>query len=147
MVLEKGQLSLELLLLSLITIILLSLILIPFVSYCSEIIIDTTSSLNIKSEMSKITNGINQVYTEGCGSKRVISLNLNKESFIVFSPLNLKEGKATSSYRLSNNQLKNIEIIYKCPDLNTNLHLSKGYNKVLIFWSENSNIIELSKLN
>ena len=92
-------------------------------------------SLNAKTELSKITEGIDFCYNSGKGSKKIVFIDLNNDLEINLLNNNSK-GMAVADLDLSNNDL-----------LNENIVLSKGFNKVLIEWSDESGLIEVSKIN
>ena len=60
---------------------------------------------------------------------------------------NNSKGLAVADLDLSNNDSKTIYMYFDCPLLNENIVLSKGFNKVLIEWSDESGLIEVSKIN
>ena len=103
-------------------------------------------SLNAKTELSKITEGIDFCYNSGKGSKKIVLIDLNNDLEINLLNNNSK-GLAVADLDLSNNDSKTIYQSFDCPLLNENIVLSKGFNKVLIEWSDESGLIEVSKIN
>jgi len=142
----KGQLSLEFLLVSFLVILILVSITLPIANLGIDLAIDSSSSLEIKSEVLKIANGIDSVYSNGAGSKRTIAIEVPHNVNIRFSKdLHSEIGLATVEHILSDGSMKKIEVSYKYPDLNYNLHLAKGYNTVIIEWPANSSEIIVYK--
>ena len=142
----KGQLSLEFLLISFLVVLILVSITLPLANLGLDLGIDSSNMLEIKSEVSKITNEIDSVYSNGAGSKRTIAIEVPKDINIKFSKNPHTEiGLATVDYFLSEGLVKKIELSYKYPDLNCNLYLIKGYNKVIIEWPINSTEIIVYK--
>ena len=85
---NKGQISLEYLLIFAVSLILLIAFTLPLLEFGLENTMDLSNSLNAKSELSKLSNAISQVYGEGQGSRQTIYLTLDK-------PVDVK---ITSSY-------------------------------------------------
>lgn len=138
----KGQLSLEFLLISFIAILILVSITLPLANLAIDFGFDTSNSLGIKSEISKIANGLDSVYSNGVGSKRTVAIEVPKNINIKFSKdTSSGTGLATFDYILSDGSVKKIEVDYRYPNLNCELHLIKGYNTVIIEWPVNSEII------
>jgi len=142
----KGQLSLEYLLISFLTILILVTILLPLANLGIDLGLDSSNTLEIKSEVSKIANGIDSVYSNGAGSRRTIAIQVPKDINIRFSKdPNFEKGLATVNHVLSDGSLKKIELSYKYPNLNFDLHLTKGYNTIIIDWPINSTEIIVYK--
>ncbi|MCL2115978.1 MAG: hypothetical protein FWH29_07140 [Methanobrevibacter sp.] len=142
----KGQLSLEFLLISFLAILILVSITLPIANLGIDYGFDSSSSLEIKSELSKIANGIDSVYSNGAGSKRTLAIEVPKDVTVRFSKNpNSNEGLATVSHVLSDGSMKKIELSYKYPNLNFDLHLIKGYNSVIVEWPLNSTEIIIYK--
>ena len=140
---NKGQLSLEYIISSMIVILIISLISVPIllttIDYSNEII----DSINAKAELSKITDAIDYCYSSGKGSKRIIYMDFNQN-------LNLRlysdgeRGIALVNFNSLDNS-RGIIDYFDYPNLNENIHLSKGFNKIAVEWNEDSNKIEVKK--
>ena len=142
----KGQLSLELLLISFLVILILVSITLPIANLGIDLSIDSSNLLEIKSEVSKIANEIDSVYSNGLGSKRTIVIEAPEDLNVRFSKdLNSEIGLATAQYILNNGSMKEIKVNYKYPNLNYDLHLIKGHNTVIIEWPVNSSEIIVYK--
>ena len=142
----KGQLSLEFLLISFLAILILVSFTLPLANIAIDFGLDSSNSLEIKSEISKLANGIDSVYSNGAGSKRTIVIELRNNVNVRFSKdPNSENGLAIVDYVLSDGSLKKIEVNYKYPGLNFNLLLIKGYNKIIIEWPINSTDIIIYK--
>ena len=138
---DKGQLSLEYLLIFSISLILLVLLTIPFSNMAIETVTDISDSINVKSEMIDLKNSINNVYSEGQLSKRTVYINVNKEV-----ELNIKEGIIYCNLNLHNNKTKSIKVSILDSNLNSTLKLNKGENKIIITWLEGGESISLIKV-
>ena len=141
---NKGQLSLEYILTSMIVILIISLISVPILLTSIDYSNDIIDSMNSKNELSKITDAIDFCYASGKGSKRIAYLDLNQNANIRLSN-DGKRGIASICLNLSDNS-KEITDSFDCPDLNENIHLSKGFNKIAVEWKDDSNGIEVRKL-
>ncbi len=94
-----------------------------------------------------MSTGIDTVYSNGIGSKRSIAIEVPDNINIKFSKgLNSQGGLASANHILSDGITKEIKVEYKCPLLEHNLFLSKGYNFVVIEWPVESNEIKIYKV-
>ena len=141
---NKGQLSLEYVLSSMIVILIISLISVPILLTAIDYSNDIIDSINAKSELSKITDAIDFCYTTGKGSKRIVYVDFNQNVDIrLYSEGN--KGFASINLNLSDN-LKEIRSSFDYNALNDNIHLSKGFHKIAVKWDEDSNMIEVNRL-
>lgn len=143
---NKGQLSLEYILIAMVSILLVTLISIPILGLSIDYSFDVVDSLNAKNELSKITGAVDFCYNSGKGSKKIVLIDLNNDLEINLLN-NGSKGVAIADLDLSNNDSKRICLPFDCPFLNENIQLSKGFNKVLVEWSDDSGLIEVSKIN
>ena len=131
---EVGQLSLEFLLTSLIAILIFITISLPFASMAIDSTFDISDSLNIKSEISKINQGINEVYSNGAGSKRVVYIDCPKSIDINFYK-NIGQnlgGYSIAYITLSDESIKTITVLNNADNLEGSIHLNKKINTPLI---------------
>lgn len=141
---NKGQLSLEYILSSMIVILIITLVSVPILLTTIDFSNDLIDSINSKNELNKITDAIDFCYASGKGSKELVYLDLNQN-------LNLrlyndgKGGIASVNLNLSDDS-KEISSSFDYPNLNENIPLSKGLNKILVKWDEDSNRIEITKV-
>ena len=141
---NKGQLSLEYILSSMIVILIISLISIPILLTAMDYSNDIMDSINSKSELSKITDAIDFCYASGKGSKRVVLVDFNRNVDIrIYN--DGKNGLAYINLNLSDNS-QEITSYFDYNGLNENVHLSKGFNRIAVKWNEDSNVIEVNRL-
>ena len=141
---NKGQLSLEYVLSSMIVILIISLISIPILLTAIDFSNDIMDSINSKSELSKITNAIDFCYASGKGSKRTVLVDFNRNVDIrIYN--DGKNGLASINLNLSGNS-EEITSNFDYNGLNENIHLSKGFNRIAVKWDEDSNVIEVNRL-
>ena len=141
---NKGQLSLEYVLSSMIAILIISLISIPILLTAMDYSNDIIDTINSKSELSKITDAIDFCYASGKGSKRIVLVDFNRNVDIRFYN-DGKKGFATISLNLSDNA-KEITNTFDYNGLNENIHLQKGFNRIAVKWNEDSNMIEVNRV-
>ena len=141
---NKGQLSLEYILSSMIVILIISLISVPILLTAMDFSNDMIDSINAKSELFKITDAIDFCYASGKGSKRIVLVDFNRNVDIRLYN-DGKMGFASINLNLSDNE-KEIESSFDYKGLNENIHLSKGFNKLAVKWDEDSNGIEVNRL-
>ena len=141
---NKGLLSLEYVLSSMIVILIISLISIPILLTAIDFSNDIMDSINSKSELSKITDAIDFCYASGKGSKRVVLVDFNRNVDIrIYN--DGKNGLASINLNLSGNS-EEITSNFDYNGLNENIHLSKGFNRIAVKWDEDSNVIEVKRL-
>ena len=141
---NKGQLSLEYVLSSMIVILIISLISIPILLTAIDFSNDIKDSIDSKSELSKITDAIDFCYASGKGSKRTVLVDFNRNVDIrIYN--DGKNGLASINLNLSGNS-EEITSNFDYNGLNENIHLSKGFNRIAVKWDEDSNVIEVNRL-
>ena len=141
---NKGQLSLEYVLSSMIAILIITLISIPILLTAMDYSNDIIDSINSKSELSKITDAIDFCYASGKGSKRIVMVDFNRNVDIRFYN-DGKKGFASISLNLSDNA-KELTNSFDYNGLNENIHLQKGFNRIAVKWDEDSNMIEVNRV-
>ena len=126
---DKGQVSLEYLLIFAVSLILLIAFTLPLLEFGLENTMDVSNSLNAKSELSKLSNAISQVYGEGQGSKQTIHLTLD-------NPIDVKISSSYLSAVIKLNDGKNKQLkLNHNSNLNSgSLFLDKGENEVIVEW-------------
>ena len=141
---NKGQLSLEYILSSMIVILIISLISIPILLIAMDYSNDIIDSINSKSELSKITDAIDFCYASGKGSKRIVLVDFNQNVDIRLYN-DGKRGFASINLNLSDDS-KEITSYFDYNGLNEKIHLSKGFNRIAVKWDDDSNVIEVKRL-
>lgn len=140
---EKGQLSLEYILSSMIVILIISLISVPVLLTTIDYSDDIIDSINSKEELSKITEAIDYCYASGRGSKRIVYIDFNQNVNLRLSSHG-NIGIASVNLNLSDNT-REITNFFDYGGLNENIHLSRGFNEIIVEWNEDSNKIEVKK--
>ncbi|WP_225370644.1 hypothetical protein [Methanobrevibacter arboriphilus] len=144
---KKGQLSIESLLISLISILILVSISLPLTEIAVDSTISSVKLLETKSEISKITNSIDDVYSDGIGSKRILYVGMPKETYLIFSNDSvLKKGIVTGDLDVFNHS-KQIKIVFNADNINSRINFKKNINyKVTIEWPIDTENIILKKM-
>ena len=130
---DKGQVSLEYLLIFAVSIILLIAFTLPLAEIGLEKTLDVSNTMNAKGELSKLSNAVSQVYGEGQGSKQTIYMDLDKS-------INVKitNSYLSASYMMKDSKTKEFKL-YHNSNLNSgSLFLDKGENKIIVEWPINS---------
>ncbi len=138
---KNGQMSVEVIFLFAISIIILIAFTIPISQLTIENNLDISNSLNTKNELLKLVNGIDNVYSQGVGSKQTVIIETNKEI-----PIMIRSKTLSGELLLHDNKIKSFSYNHKSDNVNCNLKLEKGINKVLISWPENSKNIVIDKI-
>jgi len=143
---NKGQLSLEFLLISLVAILIFIGITLPLASIGIDSSLETSNMLEIKSEILKITKSIEDVYSDGIGSRRIVYVEVPKDTNLRFSkdPFTNK-GLATAEVNLNynDNNIKTIEVPYKAETKDISLNLRKNVlTKVIVEWTEEGIVVK-----
>lgn len=134
---NKGQVSIEYLLIFSISIIILLLFTLPLAEITTKNYFDLKEATSTKFQLSKIANTIDQVTAEGQGSKKTVILLLDRNISVLLS-----KNQLTTNLILNDGKIKEIKIQYN-NNLSTSLNLEKGKNLIVIHWPINSNNIEI----
>jgi uncharacterized protein (UPF0333 family) len=126
---NKGQISLEYMLIFAVSLILLIAFTLPIAEFGLEKTLDVSNTLNVKSELSKMSNAISQVYSEGQGSKQTIYLSLEKSVNV-----KITNSYISTSFRLSDGKIKELKLNHNSNLASGSLFLDKGENKIIIEW-------------
>lgn len=126
---EKGQVSLEYLLIFALSLMILMTFTLPLAELSIENAMDVSDSLNAKSDLSKISQAIEQVYGEGQGSKKTININSNNEFKITFA-----NKYAYCNLKLNNNHNKQIKEYYNSKIEKTSISINEGDNAIVVEW-------------
>lgn len=129
---DKGQVSLEYLLIFAVSIILLIAFTLPLAQTAIENTMDVSNSLNVKSELSKLSDAITLVYSEGQGSKQTVYLTLDESVNVKISNSYL-----SCNYKLNDGKYKNFELDYNSNLDGGSIFLDRGENKIIVEWPVN----------
>ncbi|WP_405267268.1 class III signal peptide-containing protein [Methanobrevibacter sp.] len=130
---NSGQVSLEYLLIFSISLMILMIFTLPLAEEAIESTMDISDSLNARSEMSKISQAVKEVYGEGQGSKHSINVNLNKKIKITVT-----DNHVSCNLNLKSSSNKQINEYFNSNIKKTSLTLNKGPNTLIVEWPMNS---------
>lgn len=123
---NKGQVSLEYLLVFVVSLIILTVFTLPLIDYSLKATLDVSDSLKIKSDLSDIASAIKTVYNEGQGSKQTVNIQSDKEITFNIGSSYLSGNKGYSS--------KSIEVPCKSNLKSSSINLKEGNNVVVVEW-------------
>jgi uncharacterized protein (UPF0333 family) len=75
---NKGQVSMEYLLIFVVSLIIMIIFTLPLVDYGMKTTLDVGDSLKIKSDLSEIASAIKTVYNEGQGSRQTVNIQSDR---------------------------------------------------------------------
>ena len=105
---NKGQVSLEYLLIFAVTLIILIVFTLPLLHESMGNTFDVSNSIKTKSDLSKLSQAIKQVYGQGQGSR--ITIGIDTESPV---KINVAKNYVSSKIKLNDGQYKEIKIPVK----------------------------------
>ena len=135
---SKGQISLEYLLIFSVSLILLIIFTLPLSQYAIEGTLDVYDTLEIKSDMSKISQAVEKVYGQGQGSKQTLSIESSRDLKITIA-----ENYISSTVKLKDSTTKTEKIYYKSTLKKSNLYIDKGVNSIVVEWLANSENMQI----
>ena len=137
---NKGQISMEYLLLFAISLILLVVFTLPLTELTIENTLDVSDSLDMKSDLSKLSHAIQSVYGQGQGSR--LSVNIISQAS---NRIDVTSSFVSCNLNLKNGQNKLIKINSKSNLGKTTIPISKGSNTIIVEWPEDSENMKIYK--
>ena len=135
---NKGQTSLEYLLIVSVSLILLIVFTIPLTHVAVENTLDVSDALEVKSDLSKIAQAVEKVYGQGQGSKQSVKIDSSKDMKISIS-----SNYISSNLKLKDSSNKVEKIYFKSTLQKSNLYVSKGENTIIVEWPINSEYMKI----
>ena len=126
---DRGQVSLEYILIFAVSLIILIAFTMPFLNETMSDTFDVSDSLKTKVDLSKIADAIKQVYGEGEGSKQTVSIDVYKPVKI-----DVSNNQISSKIKLNNNQYKVEKISVHSKLKSGTFKLNKGKNSLVVEW-------------
>lgn len=146
----NGQIAIEYLFISLVSILLILTIILPLVSETIDYSSDISKCSKNKKVLSDISNSIDYVALNGPGSRRILIFYDCDNSIINlgnYYDKNINLGSLSSEVKLSNNYFKKINVTCNYPLDSNSLVLKKGKNKILIEYPISSGNITIENIN
>lgn len=126
---NRGQVSFEYLMIFTISLILLVVFTLPLTENSIENTLDISDSLDVKSDLSNVAQGIKHVYGEGQGSKQSINIHSSKPFTI-----NVASNYVSSNINLKSGSSKVIKVTFKSNLVKTDIPITKGDNTLIVEW-------------
>lgn len=130
---NRGQISLEYLLITVISLIVLIAFTLPLMDYGMGTAMDISDSLKVKSDLSDIALAVKTVYNEGQGSKQTVHIQ-PKEAVRV----NVEGSRLSGSVQLHDGGYKRIDVPCKSNLDSSSVYLKKGSSTIIVEWPVNS---------
>ena len=135
---NKGQISLEYLLIFSVSLIILVAFTMPLLEFEIENTLDVSNSLKAKSDLSKISAAISQVYAEGQGSKQTVHINSDKAVKIT-----IDRDSLSTNLKLNDKSNKVIKTQHSSNLEKSSINLKKGSNFIVVEWPAGSENIQI----
>ena len=126
---NNAQISMEYLIIFAVGLIILIAFTLPLAQMGIEKTLDVSDSLNAKSELSKLSGAISQVYAQGQGSKQTMHLTLDEAITV-----KITNSYISTSFRLNDGETKSIKLNHNSNLGSGSLFLDKGENTVVVEW-------------
>ena len=137
---KGGQVALEYLLIFTVSLLLLVVFTLPLTELTMESAFDVSDTLKVKSDLSKISQAIQQVYGEGQGSKQSVFIDIPKDMSIT-----IDSNSISTNLKLKNSSNKVIKVNYNSKLPKTGITLKKGQNTLIVEWPVNSKNMKIYK--
>ena len=137
---NSGQISLEYLLIFAISLILLIVFTLPLADMTVQDTMDVSDTMNVKSDLSKISQAVKEVYGQGQGSKQSVVITSQKDITI-----NVADNYVSSNLKLNDGSNKNEKIYFDSTLEKSNLYIKKGTNSIVVEWPQGSENMQIYK--
>ena len=135
---SRGQVSLEYLLIFVVSLILLIAFTLPLAELTIGNTLDVSETLNVKSDLSKVSQAIEEVYGQGQGSKHTIDVVASKDLKV-----NVASDYISYDIKLKDGQNKAEKIYFRSTLEKSSIYLKKGENSITVEWPENSENMQI----
>ena len=135
---RRGQISLEYLMIFAVSLIVLIAFTLPLTQYGIETTMDVSDSLKLKSDLSKLSSAIEQVYGQGQGARQSVNIQLTKAIKI-----NINDHKISADLKLKGGSKKLVDVDCKSNLKYSSLSLKKGSNRIVVEWPVGSENMEI----
>ncbi len=137
---NQGQIAVEYLLIFAVSIMILIVFTLPLADLAINKTTDVSDALNVKSQLTKLASGINQVYGQGQGAKQTITLDLDQNVNI-----NIYTHSISAKVIFNDKSSKLIKVSHDSDCISGILKLNKGKNTIVVEWPENQDRIAVYK--
>ena len=136
---NKGQMSVEYLLIVVVVIVVLSLVTIPLITNSIDASNDISHSSDAKVAATTISNAADTVYANGPGAKRTINFYIPEDTSIRFNGK-----KVIIPIALSNGTTKNVNVTAQYGFDNKTLNVNKGWYDAVVSWEIGTKVISVN---
>lgn len=137
---EKGQISLEYLLIFTISLIILIVFTMPLSEMTIKNTLDISQAMDMKSDLSKLSQAIKQVYGQGQGSRQTVLINAPSSQ-----KLDVGNNYVLCNLKLKDNSNKLIKFNFESNLGKSTIQLSKGDNEIIVEWPDGSKNMNIYK--
>ena len=138
---SNGQVSLEYMLIFAVSLILLVAFTLPLADLTIQNTLDVSDSLDVKSDLSKLSAAIESVYGQGQGSKQSVNI-ISKDSHRI----DVSDSHVSCRLKLNDGTSKLVDVDCNSNLKRTSIPIGKGTNTIIVEWpvgSENMKIYEI----
>ena len=135
---NRGQISLEYMLIFAIALILLMVFTFPIAELTVKNTLDISDTLKVKSDLCELSHAIEQVYSQGQGSKQTVYIDSPGDIRI-----DIDARGVSCNFKLKDNSKKLIEVNHESNLEKSSVSLKKGMNAVVVQWPENNDVMEI----
>ena len=133
---NRGQVSLEYLLIFAISMILLIAFTLPLTDFTIQTTLDVSDSLDMKSDLSKLSQAIQTVYGQGQGSRQIVNIFSQAPSKI-----DVTDSHVSCNLKLKDGSRKLVKVTSKSNLAKTTIPISEGTNTIVVEWPVGSETI------
>ena len=137
---NRGQVSLEYLLIFAISMILLIAFTLPLTDFTIQTTLDVSDSLDMKSDLSKLSQAIQTVYGQGQGSRQIVNIISQAPSKI-----DVTDSHVSCSLKLKDGSRKLVKVTSKSNLAKTTIPISEGTNTIVVEWPVGSETMNIHK--
>ena len=137
---NRGQVSLEYLLIFAISMILLIAFTLPLTDFTIQTTLDVSDSLDMKSDLSKLSQAIQTVYGQGQGSKQIVNIISQAPSKI-----DVTDSHVSCNLKLKDGSRKLVKVTSKSNLAKTTIPISEGTNTIVVEWPVGSETMNIHK--
>jgi uncharacterized protein (UPF0333 family) len=129
---NRGQISLEYMLIFAISLILLMVFTLPMAELTVKNTMDVSDALEVKSDLLELSHAIKQVYSQGQGSKQTVYIDAPSDIKISVS-----DSSVSCSLKLKDKTKKLIKVSQDSNLEKTSISIDRGHNTLVVEWPEN----------
>ena len=137
---NRGQVSLEYLLIFAISMILLIAFTLPLTDFTIQTTLDVSDSLDMRSDLSKLSQAIQTVYGQGQGSRQIVNIISQAPSKI-----DVTDSHVSCNLKLKDGSRKLVKVTSKSNLAKTTIPISEGTNTIVVEWPVGSETMNIHK--